>query len=198
MENLIERLQSASIFIAPLVLIGILFVVNKLQKAGKLKSRPHHFSHDGYYEVARGFKGEFTETALFKRPVQGDDYFYLRSVPFDIEVIIDGVAAANGRRYRARAVVSVYLPHDKIQQVVEKYYTTLYLKGYCDSAIDADLTAVLEGVLEGVMSEYDGEKSVESMKKDFIPRAMEVTLLYGHLVSGVSALSFAEIKERTE
>ncbi len=192
--EIFNKIQEIGIFLTPVFIVLALFIVHKLKKSG-VKIRPSHYSHEGYYEIVRGFNGGYEESSLLKRPVQSSEYFYLRSEPFDIEVSVDSVMAADGKKYRAIAVTTVYLPYDKAEQVIKKYYTALYLKGYCDKLIDAELSELLEGVLEGVVSRLNGTESTEDAKKEFMAKAMEAAMLCSHLVSAVPTFSFVKIKE---
>ncbi len=196
MEELLEIVEKVKFIIAPFVVVGLSFLAYKFRKEGKI-TRPCDFHHEGYYKITRDFEGNYKDSVSSFSPLENNQYFYLRSSPFYIEVTAE-VTAANGKNYRALAVTSVYLPREKADVVIERFKMPLMVHGICDKEIDNALSEVLTGVLEGVVTDYNGEESAESLKKIFAAKALTVTMLYGHLIEKVAAFSIVEIKERTE
>lgn len=197
MEELIELIEKVKFIIVPFAVIGLVFLAYKLRKEGKI-TRPCDFQHEGYYKITRDFEGNYKDSVSPFNPLENNDqYFYLRSAPFNIDATAEATAA-NGKKYRALAVTSVYLPREKADVVIERFRIPLMVHGICDKEIDVALSEVLTGVLEGVIAEYNGEESAESVRKTFAARALTMTMLYGHLIENVPSFSIVEVKERTE
>lgn len=204
-----DKLAALSYVIAPFGIALLFFLAYKLRKSGRTGNRPTSMFHEGYYEITRDFdravSGERLENGLaggyrlsgsaLRLFENRDDYFYLRKDPFDIEAIVETATASNGKKYRAIAVTTVYLPSDKIDVVISRFYNTLIVKRYCDKELDAALTQVLTELLEATITNYDGEEAPENLKSVFAGNALGMTMMYGHLIASIPTFNVVEIKE---
>lgn len=121
-------------------------------------------------------------------------FYYLRKEPFEIEVYSSPVLALNGKLFRATAIVTVYLPEDKASMVADLFCSKNLTHTKCDEQIDEALSTVLTEGLEIVLGEYNGESTYESVHNAFKAKALEMAMIYGHLIAGVPSFNMAEVR----
>ena len=209
--SIFDKIEQIAFIIAPLAVAALFFIAFKLRKSGFAGNSPNSMYHEGYYAVAQkfGIQKDFEKldknipggykvySDSYTRFDNDKRYFYLRKDPFDVEVTAENITAADGNKYRALAVTTVYLPQEKIDTVIPQFYTALLTKRNCDAEIDKALQDVLADLLETVIADYDGTGTSEEYRKRFLAGATERTLIYGHLVSAVTTFSFVRIAENT-
>lgn len=105
-----------AILVAVLIILAIWLYRNRT-KGGR---GPDIFEYDGYYKITHSYTGFKVTDRLNFRTLT--DFYFLRSKPFDIEVIIEDIAAANGKKYHAHAVVTAVLPEEMVNNVCTRYF----------------------------------------------------------------------------
>lgn len=156
------------------------------------------FSKKDYYRMRRTENGfiidPYPSIGLHTSSNDRYKFCYLRKEPFEIEVYSGSVLALNGKLFRATAIVSVYLPAEKASAVAEMFSERNYCKINCDEEINDALSTVLTEGLDIVLKEYNGESSYESVHNAYKAKALEMAMIYGHLVSSVPSFNMTEVK----
>ncbi|MBR4111659.1 MAG: hypothetical protein IKK53_01355 [Ruminiclostridium sp.] len=116
----IEKDPLTAIF--TVVIIVLLLLAVWLYRHRTRDSRgPDLLEYKGYYKIAYSPTGYSITTRdnLFRTL---DNFYYLRSEPFNIEVIIEDIAADNGKMYHAHAIVTAVLPEEMVNTVCSRYF----------------------------------------------------------------------------
>ena len=104
------------ILVAVLIILGVWLYRNRT----KGERGPDILEYDGYYKITHSYTGYTVTDRLDFRTLT--DFYFLRSKPFDIEVIIEDIAADNGKKYHAHAVVTAVLPEEMVNNVCARYF----------------------------------------------------------------------------
>ncbi len=105
-----------TILVIVLIILGI-WLYRHRTRGGR---GPDIFEYDGYYKITHTYTGFKVTDRLNFRTLT--DFYFLRSKPFDIEVIIEDIAADNGKKYHAHAVVTAVLPEEMVNNVCNRYF----------------------------------------------------------------------------
>ncbi len=180
---------------ATLITIGVFFV---LLRSGIIKKRTNVtvFNHNQYQRVIKTKRGYENASLPDIGIAENSNEFYVKKEPFDIEVFADDITAANGKRYRAMAAVTVFAPTEEAPKLVEMYHNKRdFINHNFDELIEEDLRVMVEDALQNVLINYNGEESAENLKSVFKSETLKRILIYHHLIANVPVFNMTEIKE---
>lgn len=186
LTQILETTASSVVGLGAILLI--VFLMRKKNGASPKRDKDDYYVVHrvmGDWKICNAFT-EFTENVT--------DRYYLRKVPFDLEILAENVTAMDGNTYNAIATVKVYLSEDKATAVAHRYFDKNY-RHYADEAIDADLSELIGDGLESALRTYDGGDK-EALKGVFKAEAMMRALTGNHTLVSVSDFSVVK-QERT-
>lgn len=103
------------------VIILIILAVWLYRHYTKESRNPDLLDYNGYYKITLTPTGyRITDGGNLFRTLT--TFYYLKKDPFDTEVIIDTIDAENGKKYRARAVVTAVLAVEMVDSVCRHYF----------------------------------------------------------------------------
>lgn len=112
--------EPVTTFFTILVIVLVILAVWLFRRRTKDGRTPDIFEYDGYYKITRTYTGFKVTDRLDMHTLT--DFYFLRSKPFDIEVIIEDITADNGKKYHAHAVVTTVLPEEMVNNVCNRYF----------------------------------------------------------------------------
>ena len=185
----------------PYLMVGIAFIIILAaftvwwNKNHGISGKPNWFNHDGYYKIVSTPFGFAVAGSNHRLLEMHGNYYYLKKDPFNIEAVLDEVTAANGRKYRAFAVSTVYIPEDKADFVAARYFAGTSEKYHCDGEMEIELISAFSLILNNIVSVYDGTADISELKKKYMGDIMVKAMEMGFLVSLVPTFNIVEIKE---
>ncbi len=129
----------------------------------------------------RKYRGEIVRAAgkpsLFE--ARGT-YYYLEKLPFSADASADGVKAADGKVYRAVAMMQLHFPENTVHTAAQSFF------GLDTEQISDMLAEPLEAVIKGVIEAYDGEMDKKTLSELFRDKANKALLQFGAEVLAVT------------
>ncbi len=120
----------------------------------------------------------------FEKPV------YIEKGPFDMDIFIDNAVGADGKSYRAGAILQLYLPESGAETAANYLYSIL--SDFNQDAISENLSEILTKVLAEQMKTYSADKNPERFAEEFRSKAIEKLSVFGYDLYTRPSLKIAE------
>ncbi len=144
---------------------------------------------NNYYVMGYSFGGWKVYDGLSAFRLKYTSRYYLRKIPFTIEVTAEGITAADGNCYNAISSATLHLPHEMAPIVAKKYFLNRTVYHFCDEQIDAEIMPFLEVALENAVRNYNGTESPDELTSHFKAEAMVDILSTHHTLISVSRVT---------
>ncbi len=125
--------------------------------------------------------------SLFERK---SAYYYLEKAPFQADAATDGAKGADGKRYKAIAMLTLFIPDDTAQTAAESFF------GLTTEQIGDMLEEPLETILRRIVGEYRENADLKALSGKFREEANTAVCVFGASVVSVNALKIMEDKEK--
>lgn len=119
---------------------------------------------------------------------QKSRYWYLEKMPFSADASTEQVTGADGKRYKALALFTLYAPEDTASLAAQSFF------GLSAEEIPDMLADPLDLALRSMIEEYDGTADPKALAAEFRKRADQAVAMFGVLVFSMNEIRIVEEK----
>lgn len=113
-------------------------------------------------------------------------YWYLEKAPFSADASAEQVTGADGKRYKALALFTIYVSDETVSLAAESFF------GLSAEEISDMLADPLDSALRSLIEEYDGTADHKALAEQFRKKADQGIAMFGVSVIGVNEIRIVE------
>lgn len=168
-------------FIAIVIIAGVICIMIFVPKERKKREDTENCYR--YYLKGGEMIRSHDKASLYEKV---SSYFYIEKGPFEVDGVADAVKGADGKYYKAIALMAVYIPESLADTAAN-----IFCKMEQDTIVEA-LSETLSEALSVKLGEYSGDMDINEFKESYREYTEKKLTALGYMVEAFSGLKVSE------